>query len=161
VFPGSSAVPVGQISLPVTFGSKNNFWTEFLRFEVADLESAYHAILGRPGITKFLSIPHYAYMVVKMTGPKGVICPKGDMKHSYAVDEGSCTLAESSVGASESKKLQKEVEESKNSQESATLPTKMIWHPTLERESIQKKTVQLDPNDLSKVIYIGSELDPK
>jgi hypothetical protein len=84
-------------------------------------------------------------MVLKMSGPKGVICLKGDMKHSYAVDQESCTLTESSVGASESKKLKKEVEDSKNSQELVTLPTKMNWHPTLERESIQKKTVQLDP----------------
>jgi hypothetical protein len=108
-------MPLKQITLPVTFGSEDNFRTEFMRFEVVDLESAYHAILGRSGITKFLAIPHYAYMVLNMLGPKGVICLKGDVNHSYTVDQESDTLAESSVVASESKKLKKEVEASKNS----------------------------------------------
>jgi hypothetical protein len=62
------------------------FGTEFVRFDVADLESVYHAILGRPGINKFLAIPRYSYMVLKMPGPKGVICLKSDVKHSYAMD---------------------------------------------------------------------------
>jgi hypothetical protein len=117
--------------------------------------------LGRPGITKFMAIPHYAYMVLKMPGPNGVICLKGDVKHAYTVDQESCSLANASMVAEESKRLKKEVEESKNSQESEALPTKMNERPTLERESVQKKTVQLDPSDPAKVTYIGARLDPK
>jgi hypothetical protein len=132
-----------------------------MRYEVADLESVYHAILGRPGIAKFLPIPHYVCMVLKMPRQRGVICPKGDVKRAYDVDQESCTLAESSVVVAQSKKLKKEVEESKSSQESMALSTKMNWHPMLERESIQKKTVQLDPSDPKKVTYIVAELDPK
>src|SRR6266498_6013509 len=48
VIPGTSAVPLGQISLPVTLGTWENFWTENISFGVADLEMAYHAIFGRP-----------------------------------------------------------------------------------------------------------------
>src|SRR6266540_6999955 len=46
VIPGTSAVPLGQVSLPVTFGTRENFQTENISFEVADFEAAYHAILG-------------------------------------------------------------------------------------------------------------------
>jgi hypothetical protein len=39
---------MGRVSLPVTFGTKENFRIEFLSFEVADFKSSYNAILGRP-----------------------------------------------------------------------------------------------------------------
>src|SRR5438128_6156070 len=48
VIPGTSATLLGTIRLPVTFGSRENFRTEDISFEVADFEAAYHAILGRP-----------------------------------------------------------------------------------------------------------------
>nr|AAL67581.1 putative gag-pol protein [Oryza sativa Japonica Group] len=51
VIPGLSATPLGQITLPVTFGTRENFRTENVCFEVADFETAYHAILvSRPEI---------------------------------------------------------------------------------------------------------------
>nr|ABA97384.2 retrotransposon protein, putative, Ty3-gypsy subclass [Oryza sativa Japonica Group] len=46
VIPGLSATPLGQITLPVTFGTWENFRTENVCFEVAYFETAYHAILG-------------------------------------------------------------------------------------------------------------------
>jgi hypothetical protein len=36
------------VCLPVTFGTEENFRTEYLTFEVADFRSSYHAIFGRP-----------------------------------------------------------------------------------------------------------------
>jgi hypothetical protein len=42
IVPGKVAMPLGQITLPVTFRTP----TEFIKFEVADFESSYHAILG-------------------------------------------------------------------------------------------------------------------
>src|SRR5437868_5980195 len=43
VIPGTSVVPLGQISLPVTLGTRENFRTENISFEVADFEAAYDA----------------------------------------------------------------------------------------------------------------------
>src|SRR6266540_774560 len=43
-----SAIPLGQISLPITLGTQETFQTENISFEVADFKAAYHAILGRP-----------------------------------------------------------------------------------------------------------------
>jgi hypothetical protein len=51
-----------------------------VQFEVADFESAYNVFLGRLGPSKFMAIPHYAYLVLKMLGPNGVITIKGDVK---------------------------------------------------------------------------------
>jgi hypothetical protein len=31
-----------------------------------DFEGTYHAILGRPALTKFMAVPHYSYLVLKM-----------------------------------------------------------------------------------------------
>src|SRR5207237_2392499 len=44
VIPGTSATPLGTIKLSVTFGSRENFRTEDITFEVADFKAAYHAI---------------------------------------------------------------------------------------------------------------------
>ena len=59
IVPGKTAMPLGQITFPVTFGNPNNFRTEFIKFEVADFESSYHAIFGRPALAKFMAIPYY------------------------------------------------------------------------------------------------------
>jgi hypothetical protein len=50
----------------VTFGTPENYTTEFLRFEVASFDYGYTAIIGRPGLAKFMAIPHYSYMILKM-----------------------------------------------------------------------------------------------
>jgi hypothetical protein len=36
----------------VTFGTPENYRTEFLSFEVANFDCGYNAIIGRPGIGK-------------------------------------------------------------------------------------------------------------
>ena len=45
ILPGMKAYPVGNIDLSVTFGSKTNFRTETLTFEVVDWKGVYHALL--------------------------------------------------------------------------------------------------------------------
>ena len=41
----NSSTPIGSVTLPVTFDTEQNFRTEYIKFEVADFESSYHAIL--------------------------------------------------------------------------------------------------------------------
>jgi hypothetical protein len=57
IVPGNAATPLGSVVLPVTFGMKDNYHTEFIKFEVADFDSSYHAILGRPALAKFMVVP--------------------------------------------------------------------------------------------------------
>jgi hypothetical protein len=73
VVPGIEALPLRQIDLPVTFGDIRNFCTETLTFVVVGFSGTYHAILGRPAYTKFMAVPNYTYLKLKIPGPKGII----------------------------------------------------------------------------------------
>jgi hypothetical protein len=70
------------VVLPVTFGTRENYCTEYIKFEVADFETSYHAILGRPARAKFMVIPHYVYFVLKMPCPARVLALQGELKVS-------------------------------------------------------------------------------
>ena len=94
VIPGASSIPIGQITLPVTFGTPENYRTEYMKFEVTEFQTAYNAALGRPRLTKLMAIPHYAYLILKMSGPLGVITLRGDHKKAYECDRESCDLAD-------------------------------------------------------------------
>ena len=73
IVPGKQAVPLGKIDLPVTFGDPTNYRTETLTFEVVGFHISYHAILGRPCYAKFMAVPNYTYLKLKMSGPCAVI----------------------------------------------------------------------------------------
>jgi hypothetical protein len=74
IVPGNVAIPLGSVVLSVTFGeTRENYRTEYIEFEVADFETSYHAILSRPAIAKFMAVPHYRYLVLKMLSPAGVL----------------------------------------------------------------------------------------
>jgi hypothetical protein len=73
VVPGMEVLPIGQIDLPVTFGDMRNFRTETLTFEVVGFSGTYHAILGWPTCAKFMAVPNYTYLKLKIPGPKGII----------------------------------------------------------------------------------------
>jgi hypothetical protein len=62
---------------------KDNYRTEYIKFEVADFESSYHAILGRPALAKFMAVPHYVYLLLKMPGKTGVLTFHEDLKKLY------------------------------------------------------------------------------
>jgi hypothetical protein len=66
--------------MPVTFGTPENYRTEFLRFEVANFDCGYNTIIGRLGLAKFVAIPHYTYMILKMLGPQGIITVRADFQ---------------------------------------------------------------------------------
>jgi hypothetical protein len=80
VVPGHAAPPLGSVVLPVIFGMKDNYRTEYIKFEVADFDSSYHAILGRPALAKFMAVPHYVFLLLKMQGKTGVLTLYGDLK---------------------------------------------------------------------------------
>jgi hypothetical protein len=83
IIPGNAAHPLGTVVLPVTFGTREKYRTEFIKFEVANFESSYHAILGLPALAKFMVVPHYVYLLLKMPGLSGVLTLRGDLKKSY------------------------------------------------------------------------------
>jgi hypothetical protein len=82
IVPGSANYPLGRIALNVCFGNRQNYRREKLDFEVMDWPSQYHAILGRPTFSRFMAVPYYTYLVLKMPGPNGIITVKGSFELS-------------------------------------------------------------------------------
>jgi hypothetical protein len=80
IVPTEGEYPLRHIYMLVTFGTPKNYRTKFLRFEVARFDCGYNAIIGRPGLVKFMAIPHYTYMILKMTGPQGIITVRADFQ---------------------------------------------------------------------------------
>jgi hypothetical protein len=47
---------------------------------VARFDCGYNTIIRRPGLAKFMAIPHYPYMILKMPGPQGIIIVRADFQ---------------------------------------------------------------------------------
>ena len=75
-----TTTPIGQVSLPVTFGTRSNYRTELIDFDVADLGLPYNAILGYPALAKFMMVTDHAYNIVKLPASGGTITIRGDEK---------------------------------------------------------------------------------
>jgi hypothetical protein len=84
--PGIEALPLGQFDLPVTFGDVRNFLTETLTFEVVGFSGTYHAILGRPAYAKFMVMPNYTYLKLKIPRPRGIITVGPTYQRTYQCD---------------------------------------------------------------------------
>jgi hypothetical protein len=161
IVPGNTAIPLGSVVLPVTFGeSRDNYRTEYVKFEVADFETSYHAILGRPSIAKFMVVPHYTYLVLKMPSPKGVLSLQGDLKISHDCDTEAVEIASTNqvpnammeIYAASNKLATSELDIPEKS-DKANKP-----QPA---EEVLVKMIDLGTGDSSKTTTIGAGLDPK
>jgi len=72
----------------------SNYRVEHINFYVTDFNTAYHAILGRLALAKFMAIPHYAYLVLKMPSPAGVLALRANLSISYTCETESLAIAE-------------------------------------------------------------------
>ena len=143
IIPSVSSSPLGRLCLPVTFGTPDNYRTEKLIFEVADFKSSYNAILGRPALAKFMAVPHYVYMILKLPGPNGVITVPSNPKEAFMCDRASLET----VG---------QLPEPGSADEG--LPT---TNPPKASAGGSTKEIPLDKSDPSKKTRIGAQLDPK
>jgi hypothetical protein len=153
---GVQAIPMGRIDLAVTFGTPDNFRKEKLTFEVVDFPSDTHAILGRPCYVKFMAIPSYSYLKLKMPGPKGTITVASSLGRALENERANRELAELVVAKTELEQLAKDAEGS-----TPTLDSKRPRAVGAFEPAEDSKPVQLDPTDSSKVARIGTNLDPK
>jgi hypothetical protein len=94
---GIEELPLGQIDLPVTFGYVRNFRTETLTFEVVGFSGTYHAILRRPAYAKFMAMPNYTYLKLKIPGPRGIITVGPTYQRAYECDAECFQFAETMV----------------------------------------------------------------
>jgi hypothetical protein len=161
IVPGNAAIPLGSVVLPVTFGeTRENYRTEYIKFEVADFETTYHAILGKPAITKFMAVPHYTYLVLKMPSPAGVLSLQGDLKISFDCDTEAVELAETNQVPNAMMEMY--VASKKLAPTELDIPEKSdTTNKPQPSKEVQVKAIDLGTGDNSKTTMIGAGLDLK
>ena len=60
---------------------------------MVDFPGSYHDILGRPCYAKFMVIPNYTYLKLKMPGPNDIITMGSTFLHAYTCDREHYKLA--------------------------------------------------------------------
>jgi hypothetical protein len=154
VAPSKRVQPLGQINLPVWFGTPANFRKETLMFEVVGFRGAYHAILGRPCYAKFMAVPNYTYLKMKMPGPKGIITVGSSIEHAFDCDVECMEHAEALALDEE---LVASMERLVNKDLDSTAK-----HAGSFEAAKQTKEVPLDPAaPEGKALRVSSTLDPK
>jgi hypothetical protein len=155
--------PIGQITLPITIGTWENFYTENLQFEVANFEMAYNTFLGQLTLSKFLAIPHYAYMVLKMSGPRGVISIRGDVKRTFDCDRESYETTNRLTTSAELQDLNQALAESPSPPPPPDLvmPKAKTSKTSVQMEDSLRKAIPLSTEEPSKVAHVCNNLDPK
>ena len=98
---------MGRIRLDFIFGTEENLRREPIWFEVVDLSSPYHALLGLLAFAKFMLNAHEPYLKMKIPGPNGVITITGDFKKSLECTSAGGSLANSQVISEEKRQLSK------------------------------------------------------
>ena len=68
----------------------------------------FHAILGRPCYAKFMAVPNYTYLKLKMPGPHGVITVSTSFQHAYECEVECCGHAATVVASRELAALREE-----------------------------------------------------
>ena len=149
---------LGQITLPVTFRTPSNYRTKFIKFEVADFDSSYHAILGRRALAKFMVIPHYPYLLLKMPGPNSVLSLRSDLKRAFDCDVQAIQIAGKAQAANGRKEIATIATEM--SPEELEIPAKKtsILAPPKEANI---KQIGLGTSDPSKTVTISAHLSAK
>jgi hypothetical protein len=93
VIPSHQAYPLGQITLPFTFGNPSNFRTKRIKFEVVDFLGSYNVILGWPCYAKFMVAPNYTYLKMKMPGPRRINTTSSSIKTMYTCEQAKCEFS--------------------------------------------------------------------
>ena len=127
---------------------------------MVDLESPYHALLGRPALAKFMAVPHYAYLKMKMPTAKGILIVVGDYKKSSACAAGSSRLAESLVIAAEKRLLDRVMVMAGKKPEMSPIP-KESEVEGLFKPAKETKKIPLDSEHPERHAIIGANLDSK
>jgi hypothetical protein len=123
-------------------------------FEVMGFRGAYHAILGRPCYAKFMAVPNYTYLKMKMSGPTGVITVGLLIEHAFDCDVECVEHAEAlALGEALIANLEKLVNEDLDS---------TAKHAGSFEAAEQTKEVPLDPvAPEGKALSVSSTLNPK
>jgi hypothetical protein len=158
IVPSKVSYHLFRVSTLVTFGIEENFRTEYLSFEVVDFKSSYHAILGHPMLARFMAIPHYTYLVLKMSAPCGVLRVYGDLLVSFKCDNKALEIATTSACFGASAGIVAEAK--KVAPTNLAIPEQKHTETALDATPATKK-VCLGLADLTKTVVISDNLGEK
>ena len=157
IVPGLSCSPMGKVRVDVLFGSRDNCRVENILFEVVDLDSPYHALLGRPALAKFMASTHTAYLKMKMPAPNGPLTVVGNYKVSLETASAGSNLAESLVIAEEKRRMQTAVALAQSSQLNLAAMSDPLSGPAF-KPAKETKDIVLDPAYPERTVRIGAGL---
>ncbi|KAI4973280.1 hypothetical protein ZWY2020_028988 [Hordeum vulgare] len=136
---GQSCSPIGKIELDVLFGDKAHFRRESIWFEVVDLNSLYHALLGSPALAKFMA---------------------GDYKKSLECAHDNSHLADALVIAEEKRQIDRLVAQA-NVYPVIPNPASQSAGEGSFKPAKETKQVPLDPANPKQCVTIGANLSTK
>jgi hypothetical protein len=64
-----STTPIGQVHLPITCGTRDNYRTESLDFDIAYIALPYNAILGYQALARFMTRTHHGFTSSRFLAP--------------------------------------------------------------------------------------------
>ena len=111
-------------------------------------------------MAKFMVVPHYAYLKMKMPSSKGIITIVRDYKKSSACAAASSRLAESLVIAAEKKILGRVVAMAGKQPDLSPDPKESEAQGSFQPAKETKK-IPLDPEHPERFAVIGANLDNK
>jgi hypothetical protein len=154
--PTEGEYSLGYIYMPVTFGTLKNYRIEFLRFEVASFDCGYNAIIDRPGLAKFMAIPHYSYMILKMPGPQGIITMHTNFQGTAECFQGAIQAALTTKPL-----MTSSTQANTKPEGDLAVPANEALAMTSMRPTEETKRINLRFADESKTAIISSSLDDK
>jgi hypothetical protein len=119
-----------------------------------DWPSQYHAILRRLAFAKFMAVPYYAYLTLKILGPKGTITVQGSFEVSNTCDKEFNKMAQTFGMRAEYARLKGETNHN-------VLPDvgRSLSVQAFDTTQDSKKT-QVHPTDPNKTTSIAVNLEP-
>jgi hypothetical protein len=161
IVPRNTVIPLGSVVLPVTFGeTRENYCTEYIKFEVADFETSYHAIHGRPAIAKFMAVPTTRTWYSKCQVRTGVLSLHGDLKISFDCDTEAVELAATNQVPNAMMEIYAASKKLASSELDIPEKSGTANKPQLSEE-VQVKGIHLGTGDSNKTTMIGAGLDPE
>jgi hypothetical protein len=107
----------------------------------------------------FMAIPHYAFLVLKMPGLRGVISIRGDIKRAFDCDRESCETADRLLASIELQELKQALAESPPP--NLVMLVAKTSKTSIQLEDTLSNTILFSMKEPSKVAHVGNSLDPK
>ncbi|XP_020183091.1 uncharacterized protein [Aegilops tauschii subsp. strangulata] len=106
-------------------------------------------------------VPHYVYLKLKMSGPKGIIAVEDDYRKSVKCAEAGSKLTESLVIAEEKRQLDLLVALSREQPAVPDPPSLQSANKATFQPSKDTKQVPLDPANPAQCVTVSTHLDRK